>query len=332
MAPMDRETVELLGESLRQLLQDDDDRSLMDRLFEFGWEEATADDPIAPLLLLFELKGSLLHADDVLNATLIARLAEALGDDALAAATLVLPDTLSASSPALSRDGNTARLAGIALTDPGAGALVLPIEGGIAIAKTAGRLERSPVEGFDPDGGLVGLRGALPVDELVLHQGAAVAAAWESTVGRARWLVAAELLGVGRRVLEDAVAYTITRKQYGVAIGSFQALQHRMASAHASLVGAGRVVDEAAASGSPWVATLAKALAGRASEEACTQAQQAWGALGFTWEQDFHRYLRRCYALDRLFGDYRTLEFEIGAELQTSRRVTRVGSAAGVEG
>ena len=35
----------------------------------------------------------------------------------------------------------------------------------------------------------------------------------------------------------------------------------------------------------------------------------------FTWEHEFHRYLRRTYVLDRLLGDWRTLEREIGATL-----------------
>lgn len=70
---------------------------------------------------------------------------------------------------------------------------------------------------------------------------------------------------------------------------------------------------------------VARALAGRAAEEACTQAQQAYGAIGFTWEQDFHRYLRRTYTLDRIFGDFRSLELEIGARLQSTREVPRVG-------
>jgi len=73
-------------------------------------------------------------------------------------------------------------------------------------------------------------------------------------------------------------------------------------------------------------ALVAKALAGRAAENACTQAQQSYGAIGFTWEHEFHRYLRRTYVLDWLFGGWRTLEREIGTRLIDAREVPRIGS------
>ncbi len=114
--------------------------------------------------------------------------------------------------------------------------------------------------------------------------------------------------------------------QYGRPIGTFQALQHRLAGAHATIVGAAHVVAEAAASGSRWDALVAKALAGRAAEDACTQAQQVYGAIGFTWEHEFHRSLRRTYLLDRLLGDWRTLEFEIGSTLQSTGDVPKIGA------
>jgi alkylation response protein AidB-like acyl-CoA dehydrogenase len=74
------------------------------------------------------------------------------------------------------------------------------------------------------------------------------------------------------------------------------------------------------------VALVAKALAGHAAEDCCTQAQQSYGAIGFTWEHPFHRYLRRTYLLDRLLGDWRTLEFEIGTTLQQTREAPRIGT------
>jgi alkylation response protein AidB-like acyl-CoA dehydrogenase len=141
-----------------------------------------------------------------------------------------------------------------------------------------------------------------------------------------RWAVAAELVGIGRHVVAEAVEYTKQRKQYGRPIGTFQALQHRLAAAYTSVVGAGQVVVEAATTGSAWAALVAKALAGHAAEDCCTQAQQSYGAIGFTWEHSFHRYLRRTYSLDRLFGDWRSLEFEIGQRLQEQRQVPRIGT------
>jgi alkylation response protein AidB-like acyl-CoA dehydrogenase len=114
--------------------------------------------------------------------------------------------------------------------------------------------------------------------------------------------------------------------QYGKPIGVFQALQHRLASAHAMTVGAGHLVTEAGLDGDPWTAKVAKCMAGQTAEHACTQAQQCYGAIGFTWEHEFHHYLRRTYALDGMLGDWRTLEHQIGTRLQELGVVPRIGS------
>lgn len=49
-------------------------------------------------------------------------------------------------------------------------------------------------------------------------------------------------------------------------------------------------------------------------------------AVGFTWEHEFHCYLRRTYTPDRLFGDWRSLEHEIGKNLQRTGAVPRIGT------
>lgn len=149
---------------------------------------------------------------------------------------------------------------------------------------------------------------------------------WNALLAHGRWLIACELIGIGRHVVESAVEYTKERVQYGKPIGVFQALQHRLASAHSMVVGAGHLATEAGFDGEPWTATVAKCMAGQAAEFACTQAQQCYGAIGFTFEHEFPGYLRRMYALDRLFGDWRSLEHEIGTELQATGVVPRIGT------
>ncbi len=149
---------------------------------------------------------------------------------------------------------------------------------------------------------------------------------WDALEAHGRWLIAAELVGIGRHVVASAVEYTKERVQYGKPIGVFQALQHRLASAHAMVVGADHLVTEAGLDGDPWTATVAKCMAGQAAEFACTQAQQCYGAIGFTFEHEFPAYLRRMYALDRMFGDWRSLEHEIGRRLQETGVVPRIGT------
>ena len=61
-------------------------------------------------------------------------------------------------------------------------------------------------------------------------------------------------------------------------------------------------------------------------DRACTEAQQCYGAIGFTWEHEFHLYLRRTYVLDSMLGGWRALEFEIGSDLQATGHVPQIGS------
>jgi len=51
-----------------------------------------------------------------------------------------------------------------------------------------------------------------------------------------------------------------------------------------------------------------------------------YGAIGFTWEHQLHRGLRRGFLLDALLGDWRRLEIEIGADLERSGTVPRIGA------
>jgi hypothetical protein len=312
---MDQSTRDLLRSSLGAVLAGDDPMSITKELAELGWDEVVADDPVEATLLLFSARGDVLSPADSLGPFL----ADHIGGDVVAVA---LPTELDPARLSSTIVGEDLHIEGVVLGDPGAGALAVPVDGGIAVV-TGDRVSITALAGVDDDLGFHRVRGSVPVAELVRTDGNGP---WEAAVAAGRWAVAAELVGLSRRVVADAVAYTIERTQYGRPIGSFQAVQHRLASAHASTVGASHVVAEAAASGRPWDALVAKCLAGRAAEESCTQAQQAYGAIGFTWEHPFHRSLRRTYALDRLLGGWRDLEVEIGRRLRTTGDVPKLGS------
>lgn len=328
---MDRDMHEMLVTSLRRVLTEDSARSLSDRLAELGWDDVLADDAPSAVRALFDVKGATLSAANALGPRLAAMLADETGAENLSNAAVVLPTSLHPSALSSRIDGDELQVTGVALAEPEPDApVVVPVDDHdrgirLAILERGDQVGTRPIEGIDPDLHLVQIDTGVPVATATWCEGDAAAAAWDSAVAHGRWALAAELLGIGRHVIEHAVTYAGERVQYGRAIGTFQAVQHRLASAHASVVGASSVVTEAAESGSAWVATVAKALAGRAAEGACTQAQQVYGAIGFTWEHEFHRYLRRAYVLDRLLGDWRTLEQEIGTQLQSTRVVPRIG-------
>jgi alkylation response protein AidB-like acyl-CoA dehydrogenase len=119
---------------------------------------------------------------------------------------------------------------------------------------------------------------------------------------------AAELVGVADRLIELAVGYASQRKQFGRAIGSFQALKHLLANAKVKLEYARPLVYRAAHSvgrRDPRRAlhvSMAKAEAAEAGALAARTALQVHGAIGYTWEQDLHIWMRRAWSLDLAWG------------------------------
>ena len=120
---------------------------------------------------------------------------------------------------------------------------------------------------------------------------------------------AAQLVGLGRRMLDLTVAYAAERKQFGVAIGTQQAVKHHLADAAMKLRFAAPVVYAAAwelSTGAPTASrtvSTAKALASDAARFTAAQALQCHGAIGYTVEYDLHLYLKRAEALSRSWGD-----------------------------
>jgi alkylation response protein AidB-like acyl-CoA dehydrogenase len=120
---------------------------------------------------------------------------------------------------------------------------------------------------------------------------------------------AAQLVGLSRAMLDLTVGYVIERQQFGVPIGSFQAVKHHLANALLAVEFAAPAVARAAATtaaGEPTRArdvSMAKALAGDAAEVTGRAALQCHGAIGYTVEHDLHLFLKRSWALARSWGD-----------------------------
>ena len=118
----------------------------------------------------------------------------------------------------------------------------------------------------------------------------------------------AMLLGVMSRVLEMTLEYVQTRQAFKRPIGSFQALQHRLAdmllkteSTRSAVYRAAWCVDtnDAAA---PLACAAAKAYAGDAARLVCGESIQMHGGIGFTWELDLHFYFKRAKTLEQFYG------------------------------
>jgi alkylation response protein AidB-like acyl-CoA dehydrogenase len=114
---------------------------------------------------------------------------------------------------------------------------------------------------------------------------------------------AAQLVGLGQRMLDLTVEYVQQREQFGVPVGSFQAVKHHLADSLKELAFARPAVWRAAATMEVRDISMAKAMASDAASFAGRQALQCHGAIGYTVEHDLHRYLKQTWALARTHGD-----------------------------
>ncbi len=149
------------------------------------------------------------------------------------------------------------------------------------------------------------------------------AAVLPSAAARAAVLVAADSLGAAGRMLDMAVAYSQQRYQFGVPIGSFQAVKHAAATILVGVEAARSVVYFAAASvqANPVQANPVQATPGRAADPqallhaAAAKAQATadgaasadsalalHGAIGYTWEHDLQLFYKRAKLDEQLYG------------------------------
>ncbi len=118
----------------------------------------------------------------------------------------------------------------------------------------------------------------------------------------------AEIVGVCQRALDMTLEYVKERKQFGVAVGSFQAVSHRCAqmlldteSARSTAYFAAWAAD-ADPDGLEEAAALAGAAAASGGRDVTASAIQAHGGIGFTWEADVHWLYKRAQLDAALLG------------------------------
>ncbi|RFO96008.1 acyl-CoA dehydrogenase [Rhodoferax lacus] len=135
------------------------------------------------------------------------------------------------------------------------------------------------------------------------------AQALDAVLDRARICLAAEALGLTREAFERTVAYLKERVQFDVPIGSFQALQHRVARLYTELellescVRAALAAIDADAPDLPLLASLAKARASDLCERVLNEAVQLHGGIGVTDEFDLGLFVKRARVLQHTLGD-----------------------------
>ncbi|MER6079471.1 acyl-CoA dehydrogenase family protein [Streptomyces sp. NPDC001833] len=161
---------------------------------------------------------------------------------------------------------------------------------GLRLSPGAGAVRRS----LDPARRLTPL---FPVGELLRAE-----PPWAEALTWARLATAAQALGVGLALLDGTVAYVKQRTQFGVPVGSFQAVRHRLADVRIALEFARPMVFGAAVTMSPADVAAAKLSACAAAYAGARAALQLHGAIGYTAEYDLSLWLTKARALRAAWG------------------------------
>lgn len=234
-------------------------------------------------------------------------------------------------------DGSDAQLAGLASSaiagDLLATLALHPITGDVARLVPAGAVadlvvvlrgddllllrqaDRSP----EAPGAAVPNLGALPLADcrldtgnvLVLARGPEAVRAHRRAVCQWELLTAAALVGLGSKALEIGVEYVLQRQAFGVLIGTFQTIQHRLADDVTALEGARLLVYEAAwaqdeeLATADTLATSAFLFAAEAAFQTASDSLHFHGGYGYTLEYDIQLYFRRAKAWPLIAGDSR---------------------------
>jgi alkylation response protein AidB-like acyl-CoA dehydrogenase len=150
-------------------------------------------------------------------------------------------------------------------------------------------------------------------------------------LGRSLISVSSELVGVCERALEMTVAYVKDRKQFGVPVGSYQAVSHRCAQMLLDTEKARSTAAFAAwtADADPErlaeAAAMAKAAASDAGRDVTAGAIQMHGGIGFTWEADVHWLYKRAQLDAALLGGSKRHRAQLSAIL-----ADKLAASAGV--
>ncbi len=284
-----------------------------DEIEELGWPEI-AEFGTVELAVVAEEVGFAL-APTPLLATLAAKL---LHGGLQGRGTVAMWDEVGSADPeAPTLRAQDGRLTGVKIAVPHADVaetLVVTAEGGRHFAVRASDATIEPARALDATRPLFTVRlNAAPGEEL----GGDFGRAWHAIAVMA----AAESVGVAARVMQTTVAYAKERKQFGRAIGSYQAVSHACAQMFLQTEGARSVTYWAAwaldhdPEAAFMAANAAKAYASDAAVNVARSALQVHGGIGFTWEHDLHLFLKRAESNAHAYGDARWHREQVASTL-----------------
>ena len=299
------------------------DRDLWRRCAELGWFGLGLDEDLggvgytlAEEALLFTELGSHATPGPFLATVLGARVAARAGAGDLATAVLGGDRVVALAEPEGAAVVGDTVSGTVRVTDHGGADLLLVVTADGAALVDAGGVDVLARPSLDPLVPL-GVADLAAVRAVARTDGAAQAAdLWR----RGTVLVAAALAGIAAGTAAQSTEYAKDREQFGVPIGSFQAVKHRCADMAVRAEAATTLVRYASLAvvegrdDAPFHADAARTVAGDAAVANAQVNVQNHGGIGFTWEHTAHRYVTRAQYRVRTLGDRRSHLADLLAE------------------
>lgn len=218
-------------------------------------------------------------------------------------ATLVLPLTTASWDAVAGVSSGSDGLSGVVTSVAGAfeaDVLVVPVAGSDGlelhtVSRDSSGVELEPQLAMDMTRPLAGVRFSGAASSRIGAGDEAVAAALQTGAA----LLASEQLGLAQWCFETTLAYTKERKQFGRAIGSYQAIKHRLSDLWfevSSATAAARYAADTSARGdgdAAVAASIAQAYCSGVAVRAAEECVQLHGGIGMTWEYPAHLFLKR---------------------------------------
>ena len=197
----------------------------------------------------------------------------------------------------------SARTAGDVGSEDGISLFLVPADSAGVARRGMGRIDGGRVAEITLDNVQLG------ADALLGTEGQGFATL-ELAMGWGVLALCAEALGAMEVAKKDTLEYLQTRKQFGVPIGSFQALQHRMADllleveqSRSAVINAAAAMDSADRTERERALSAAKVTMGRIGALVAEESIQLHGGIGMTWELPLSHYAKRLVMVDHQLGD-----------------------------
>ena len=325
---MDADELKILNEALLSLTASEQDGQITAALDAFGWHEMLVAHPEEAISALFDVQGRTGTWSAALHDVLATDI-ECLG--ITRPVCVVLPRPRSSRPGAL--DDGMVTVDGILLGPrDDAAALVVAAsspgpEGLVVVAVEPEDLHIERRQGLDPGLGAYAVSGTT-AHLTVLADNQRAAGWWEESQARGRLSLCRQIVAALSVMIEQARSHVSEREQFGRAVGTFQAVRHKLVEAYVATVAADCSITTAWESDDlPLAAATAKVVTGKAVEVTAANTQQLLAGVGFTAAHPFHEFMKRSVVLERILGSGTEIARCRGPATDRTRRGSSVGSA-----